>query len=270
MRVSLDGCWAKLDRAKGHVEELRAKIEQEAVKNSGLISLQHEYDPNDRAVIYRINRVVQIHEHWPLIFGDAVHNLRCALDHLMWQLAVLHLGRQPTRAQAKQIQFPLVSRAKDFTRANLFLRHIRNADIDHLKPFQPYKRRKKGEMHPLLKLVSLSNVDKHRKLHLLVVVPQSASFTNRPDAYRDCAPNPRLMPDGSIAHALLLPPRRPPRPGDVILRTFVHPLGPNPDVEFDTSFIGHVATGKLGPILPMLDAMARYVASVLRAFEPII
>jgi hypothetical protein len=269
VRISLDDCRAKLDRAKGHVEELRAEIEREAANNSGLISLQHEYDPNDRAVIYRINYVVQIHEHWPLIFGDAVHNLRCALDHLMWQLAVIHLRRQPTTAEAKQIQFPVVSRAKDFTRSNRFLRHIRNADIDRLKPFQPYKRRRKGEMHPLPKLVYLSNVDKHRKLHLLVVAPQSASFTNRPDAYRDCVPDPRLMPDGSMAHALLLPPRRPPRPGDVILRTFVHPIGSNPDVEFDASFTGYVATGKLGPILPMLDDMVRYVSSVIQAFKSI-
>ena len=269
MRVSLDGCWAKLDRAKGHVEELRAEIEREAAKNSGLISLQHEYDPNDMAVIYRINRVVHIQERWPLIFGDAIHNLRCALDHLMWQLAIIHLRRQPTAKEAKQIQFPLVSRAKDFTRAHSLLRHIRNADIDRLKPFQPYKRRKKGEMHPLPKLVYLSNVDKHRKLHLLVVATHRTSFTNRADAYRDCAPDFRLMPDGKMANWLVLPPQRQPRLGDVILRVFVHPLGPNPDVELDASLTGHVAIGKLGPILPMLDAMARYVASVLRAFEPI-
>ena len=124
-------------------------------------------------------------------------------------------------------------------------------------------------MHPLPKLAYLSNVDKHRKLHLLLVASQSASFTNRSDAYRDCAPDARLMPDGSMAHWLHLPPRRPPRPDGEILRVFVRPFGPNPDVEVDASLTGHVAIGKLGPILPMLDAMARYVASVLRAFEPI-
>jgi len=211
--------------------------------------------------------VIEISEHWPLIVGDAIHDLRSALDHLIWQLATVHLGRVPTNRQAPNIQFPEVRRLKDFT-GHRNLRYIDTSDIDRLKPFQPYKRLNRGQLHPLPKLIKLSNVDKHRRIHLLVTVPQSASFTNRPDGFRDCVPVPRLMPDGSYAHAHHMAPRRSPRIDDAILKIFVHPTGPSPDVDWNARLHGFVGIGKLGPAVPMLEGMADYVAAVLNEFDP--
>src|SRR5690349_17247407 len=128
---------------------------------------------------------------------------------------------------------------------------------------------RKGELHPLPKLIRLSNIDKHRKLHLLVFIPQSASFTNRVDAFRDCIPDPTVPAPGGQPAAIVhhLAPSRAPRVGDPILRILVRPTGPNPDVEFDASLIGYVGLGRLGPVIPMLDVMARYVSDVLTAFQ---
>src|SRR6266511_2429033 len=44
---------------------------------------------------------------WGVRIGDCLHNLRSALDHVVWQLALLHLQRQPTDKEARRIQFPI-------------------------------------------------------------------------------------------------------------------------------------------------------------------
>lgn len=41
------------------------------------------------------------------VIGDILHNLRSALDCLAWQLAITHLGREPTDKEAGIIYFPL-------------------------------------------------------------------------------------------------------------------------------------------------------------------
>lgn len=266
-RRAFDGCWAKLAHAIEHINTLRAEIEEAGAPDPTSIPLRRAYEAADEAVVYRIERVIEVSEHWPLIVGDAVHDLRSALDHLMWQLAIVHLGRVPTAREAPNIQFPEVRRLKDFT-GHRYLRYINTSDINRIRAFQPYKRLDKGQLHPLPKLVRLSNVDKHRKIHLLVIVPQDASFTNRPDGFRDCVPAPRLAPNGSYVHAYHVVPHRSPRVNDTILRIFVQPTGPNPDVDWDVRLHGFVGIGRLGPVVPMLEGMANYVTAVLYEFDP--
>lgn len=174
-RRAFTDCWAKLNHAKAHIELLRAEIEEVGAPAPESIPLRREYDPNERAIIYRIDRVIEVRDSWPLILGDAIHDLRGALDHLMWRLAITYLGRTPSKTEAPRIQFPQVRRLRDF-QGHRFLRYVRPEDIDRLKPFQPYKRPSKGNRHPLPKLISLSNTDKHRRLHLLVVAPYQAAF----------------------------------------------------------------------------------------------
>lgn len=272
MRVSLEGAWAKLERGKHHADVLRAEIEDAGAPNPNVIPLRRAYEPNEGAVIYRIDRVMEVCDHWPLLAGDAIQNFRAALDHLMWQLAILHLGRRPTKKEAPNIQFPVITHARKLVPGgHRYLTHIRPGDIQVLKPFQPYKRLKRGRLHPLPKLVALSNTDKHRRLHLLVVAAHQAAFANRHDAYRGCLPVLQTTPDGTetaVWHHSA--PRRPPRAGDEILRIPVHPTGHSPDVDVDAVLMGWVAIGRLGPVIPLLDACGRYVTDVLTAFQHIV
>jgi hypothetical protein len=266
-RRAFAGCWAKLDHAITHINLLRTEIEKAGAPHPDLIPLRRKYEADQRAVVYRIDRVIQIRDEWPLIFGDAIHDLRGALDHLMWQLAIAYLGRTPTQAEAVNIQFPVIKRLKDFPR-HRYLRYIRQADIERLKPFQPYKRLNRNQLHPLPKLAALSNTDKHRRLHLLVAVPHIARFTNRPDAFRDCTPTLRASGDRVGAAAEHIVPRRSPHADDVVFRVFVQPTGPSPDVDLDVRLTCFVGTGRLGPVVPLLEGMAKYAAAVLSEFDP--
>jgi hypothetical protein len=216
--------------------------------------------------------VIQIGEDWPLLAGDAIQNFRAALDHLMRQFAILKLGRQPTKKETLAVQFPQAHKATQFTPANRHLANVRPVDIARLKASQPYyrrHRRTKGQLHPLPKLIQPSNVDKHRRLHLLVVAPAAGSFTNRADAFRDCVPVLFPAPDGRMLprfyHKV---PGRSPRPNQEILRVEVTPTGPNPDVEIDGSITCQIRVGRLGPVVAMLDGFGQYVTAVLTAFTP--
>lgn len=266
-RRAFASCRAKLAHAIAHINILKAEIEGAGTSDPTLIPLRREYDAAQGAVVYRIDRTMEVPDHWPLIVGDAIHDLRSALDHLMWQLAIVHLGRVPTAREARNIQFPEVRKLKDFA-TDRYLKYINTSDIDRIKPFQPYRRLNRGQLHPLPKLVRLSNIDKHRRIHLLVTIPQSASFTNRPEGFRDCVPTQRLAPNGSCVHAYHVPPRRNPRENDIMLGIFVQPTGPNPDVDWDVRLHGFVGIGRLGPAVPMLEGMAQYVAAVLNEFDP--
>jgi hypothetical protein len=265
--VDLSGCQSKLAHAREHINALATEIDRACGPGSYSIPLTRRYEPAVNAVVYRIGTIVDIPDQWALMVGDAIHDMRGALDHLMYQLAIVALGRTPTERENKSIQFPEIRRLKDFNGRG-FLTHVRRADVNALKPFQPYKRLKKGQLHPLPKLIRLSNIDKHRKLHLMVVIPRQASFTNRPDAFRDCVPDPATPgPSGqSAATVYHRPPRRSPRPGDEALRVIVRATGPNPDVDFAAQISGDIGIGRLGPVIPMLRGMADYVGAVLSAF----
>jgi hypothetical protein len=41
---------------------------------------------------------------WSIIIGEMVHNLRSALDHLVWQLVILETSEQPV---GDRTQFPI-------------------------------------------------------------------------------------------------------------------------------------------------------------------
>ena|ERR1700675_3810178 len=71
--LDLASAWAKLDRASVHIDELRAEI-AEGGGDPNNIPLRHEYDDKERAVIWRVERVMEIRDDWPLIVGDAIHN----------------------------------------------------------------------------------------------------------------------------------------------------------------------------------------------------
>jgi hypothetical protein len=103
-------------------------------------------------------------EVWGPIIGDAVHNLRSALDHLAWQLAVPSARATTPR----RIEFPIFldDPATDreirgaLTKKLNCLRPESQAIIDGAQPYKTGDRH-----HPLWLLQTLWNTDKHRTLH---------------------------------------------------------------------------------------------------------
>ena len=108
-----------------------------------------------------------------LVLGDAIHNLRSALDHLVFQLAVVHTGE--TVRHERRIQFPIVTSSTKFAdEVGRRLAEVNPVHVRTIESFQPcsghrwwaphtyYSDQMGGEFHPLAMLRRLSNVDKHR------------------------------------------------------------------------------------------------------------
>lgn len=100
-----------------------------------------------------------------VLIGDCVHNLRAALDHLVWQL-VLANGGTP-QGGGGGTQFPIIqSLRRDGTDPAVKVAGgVSPKALAIIESVQPFRRRD-AENHPLAILSRLSNTDKHRTLLL--------------------------------------------------------------------------------------------------------
>lgn len=115
-------------------------------------------------------------DRWSLMAGDCVHNLRSALDSLVYAIAIYQSGQNPPPDE-DNLQFPIVSDPAKFpkqkTRRIKFLSQAVQNEIEKL---QPYNRPHPG-LPPLLELLSdLNNQDKHRTLNVVAASPHKASI----------------------------------------------------------------------------------------------
>ena len=158
--LPIDGPRAKLARAREHVSALKGEFDSW----TGMIEHETGFDPERRQLIVRATAVPDLPLRWSTILGDAIHNYRSVLDHLVWQLARVNAapgGEPPIR-----VQFPIVSEEQDWA-GQLSRVDSLSARHQHLvEGCQPYHRGiwmgAGPPRQPLEDLRDLSNVDKHR------------------------------------------------------------------------------------------------------------
>lgn len=153
----------KLGRARSHIAEFRTKAA--AVRN-GYCTIKPEEDQERRMSVMRISIEPKSPDKLRLVAGDALFNLRAALDYIVTQ-AVLSNGQTPTRAN----QFPITQDVKSFQ--NVGSRQLAGVSDELrciLEGFQPYHLGNE----PLRVLSKLHNPDKHQRLNLTAVVADSS------------------------------------------------------------------------------------------------
>jgi hypothetical protein len=72
-------------------------------------------------------------ERWSLVAADCVHNLRCALDHLVYAIAVYESGQDPP-PNHRGLQFPIAER-QGLARILIFV-HSRGSNSSRASHFQ--------------------------------------------------------------------------------------------------------------------------------------
>jgi hypothetical protein len=97
----LVGIRAKIERAKEHIRDLNA--EWQAFRATDSYGIRVDLDPQTGERVYRFEIRQQISIDIATIIGDAVHNLRSALDHLACQLVEAN-GRTATNRTAYPIR----------------------------------------------------------------------------------------------------------------------------------------------------------------------
>jgi hypothetical protein len=165
----------KLHRAKHHIEMLNVEVLKWIDGDNCTIRI--EPDINDIPQFF-IKATIKPLPVYPvsLIIGDAIQNMRSALDHMALAMARRYTGALAEKVE-KRSQFPIIGdKGAD---GNLGAgperwQEIGIQSISAIDPkaqiiierLQPYHKGGDFERHPLFALNYLSNLDKHRALHI--------------------------------------------------------------------------------------------------------
>lgn len=159
---SLSGVALKLSRAQHHLKELHVEVGKMFTKDevcTPVPGLNAQGKP-----ILRVKNVPEPDPRLGVIIGDVAHNLRSALDHLVYQLCIPSGASEPADPEAPA--FPITSSSRRWRGAQWRLDQAREGTKTRIERLQPYHRRKDPDTRLLWQLRELSDIDKHRLLHV--------------------------------------------------------------------------------------------------------
>ena len=147
----------KAGRALEHLDAL--KTEFEAYYNSSPITVTRDTSSDGTRRILRVH-FSSPDERLHLIAGDFVHNLRSALDHIVYALVVESSGQLPT---SRSIQWPVLEAPNE----SCLKRQINGASEGAsilIESLQPYNSPCPLKQNHLWRLSKLDIIDKHRRI----------------------------------------------------------------------------------------------------------
>lgn len=276
MNPSLDSVWAKVHHAKEHRDALNRYISETFADEANQPVVGARFEPESGEYVKYISRMPDLERFLlevGLRVGDTIHNLRCALDHLVVQLALLRKGTL-TPKEARQLQFPITDTPEKFAeRRGRYLRRVAPAQRTIIEQFQPYDTRTSTGLpdayagpwiHPLRLLRELSNEDKRRVI-VAVLDPGSYRAGGRTGtgAFADLMAIADRMEGGTSIPAQRL------ELGTVVergqVRGDVRPL----DAEVDSHMTPAVCLSENRPVIEALDRIAAFVIHVIHELEPL-
>lgn len=276
----LDGCFAKLDRANTHIEDLRERIDEwVATANPHTLVAQQNVEQFMRGgpILDIIGRIHHDPPPWvSSIIGDVVHNLRSALDHVVWGLSVKS-GTSPPVIPAgpwRKVAFPIFDDAAKYATfsgpmiAMIRPGSIRASSVPKIEAVQPFATgQPEPEREPLMVLHELWNLDKHRSLVTTAAIGELEDVIFEPpfegvprieygiSFKRDAGP----FKDGDVLGGLHMLPKQ--------ARSTIPEWDVDPKGAFGIAFPeGFPAYG--GILVPTLIALYDVTARTIELFEP--
>lgn len=215
MSMYLDAIDAKTNRARIRLSQLKLEIDEYISSPEVRERISVEFFDEEKRSNITLGSTDDPHEfvEWSVTIGEIVHNLRSALDHLVWQL-VGDNGGQPSRAN----MFPIVSLEnrdnwESVSKNNL--KGVSDAMKERIRRIQPFAvLGAPYDVTALSKLHHLSNVDKHRRS--LQLTRSAAGLKGDRNSDDDCDPYQKLKNDpdikGKVEIVLQFHPRLPDDP----------------------------------------------------------
>lgn len=221
--MRFEGSRAKIRRAREHFDVLESKINAFLNPNPYRVAVDHTV-PN--LYVVRIdNEPPELpFEEWGLLIGDCVHNLRCALDYIAWQLAGSDPGDRMTL-------FPIFETVYGWNRPKSKSRRAKLplCAISMMQAMQPYQA-KNPPKTALNGLRLLDDADKHQLLTVAVPLQNTIRLIlKRVPIDRLIVPTINYI-DTPLHNGAII----------AVART---PVG-SPDVEMDAYFTPEIAFGK--------------------------
>lgn len=248
--IGLDGCLAKVRRAQTHFKTLYGEA-GDFFRKGELYEEVPEFDAETGWYKIKLRVFKQPPIEWGLILGDMIHNLRSALDQLVWQLVLLN-GKKPRR----QNGFPIAADRDWFDREGVpkMLARVAPHDIEAIRAVQPYHRGDGAESHPLELLNWLNRVDKHQVIHTTLAALGNpvhptpiAWFSNAP--ILETRANLGALYDGMELAAARIP------------------IGAEPDLEMQGHFASDIRVGEHS-LTHLLLEIGPFVDRFIKGFIP--
>ena len=168
----------KVARAYEHIEDVK-QLAQDWL-GTDAYTVAREIDPETGHTVCKARIKGQPPVEIGLVVGDAVHNLRSALDHAVYALAERHLGPLPIEAQ-ERLAFPIVGNQNSkgqpadgsvifqelLTGRRRLVELLPDNVLRYIESIQPYRWEGEGFRHHWLWFVhDLDRIDKHRRIHV--------------------------------------------------------------------------------------------------------
>jgi hypothetical protein len=247
----------KVDRAKRHISDLNSLLQKERP-----FSLIFEADANtgECATVVKENEAVI--RSCAVTIGDAIHNLRAALDHVVWELVSPFCT---TAAERRKVQFPFANSAQGLDRAieQRLIDRTAPEIADKIKRLKPYP----GGYELLYLVDELDILDKHK----LLIPTGDYSQINARDLSGQIPDIPQwggTMTFMSVKRLFAW--HRPPLPAEEFVKFGVPPSGKVEkvlDAPINIAFIGGT-TDEFYPAVPTLHVLVNTVEDVIEYLRP--
>jgi hypothetical protein len=171
MALNLDSVNAKLSWAEEHAKTFRSEARPWMESGPYRAIQQSNSDATHYSLVAKLVGAEPPLQKWSLLIGDALHNLRCSLDHLVHAIAVHESGNN-SPPNDELLAFPICNDCPAFTKVE----RRRLAGISQnvrttIETVQPYHRGHPKVPPPLTILRDLDNTDKHKLLRVAYATP---------------------------------------------------------------------------------------------------
>lgn len=167
------GSLLKLDRAKFHLDELKKWLLTFAESNPFTFSIEDDPCSVNQQLMWARPRERFPTDKWGVLVGEFVHNVRSALDHLVYQFSTLADG-DPKR---RLLQFPIFDDAAAYRgQERNYLAGVPDPLKEIIEWCQPYKGCNGDVGIALRFLRDINNTDKHRLIPVVVTVAKLDSL----------------------------------------------------------------------------------------------
>ena len=158
MEDRFESAFRKIKRALKHIDDLEADVD--TFWTSGPCQIDRIPPADSAEFVYRVTSIDKLPEVIPLIVGDAVHNIRSALDHFAFEaVPVSHRSENTTFPVWRKSATP--SRAQWEKKARDCLKGASPRLLDAVFKLQPWEA---GDDFYVWAVHELGRVDKHRLL----------------------------------------------------------------------------------------------------------
>ena len=218
----------KAGQAQHHINALAADIDSFLGSTAYEVLAEPGAQPDE--TIYRLRMPRPIPVHFSTTIGDALHNLRSALDCAAYEMARRHVGRDLTEKEEWACEFPIRDdppkldnffsawgrQALYGPRERQVIRDVQPAwlhdQVSRHGTTELSPREEEVDYDPLWLLSRLSNIDKHRRLHLTAWWPDIVYWRSDEPSHRRWRWDEPPYEDGRILGRLIDDARHPEPP----------------------------------------------------------